>query len=206
MSNLNTLFDFSKCEKRKPLGQQQFEDSNRQLLTDFKNFVPQCFERIHKQILPLIEPIDQGNNLQSELMSGFLKGQFIRKYPLLCYKATKQRFRLFVDNTNIYIKKLDEKKKLPSNIPTNESLMILNNLTDSATDTDTNIFLGYTTPADKSKITGIYAVCIEGDDVIWCSDLSNFGEGEQSPVITMIPKPIMPKIKPGAKKRNTKNE
>src|ERR1043166_5561921 len=47
MSNLNTLFVFSKFEKRKTADQKHFEKTNMQLLTDFKNFVPVCFKNLH---------------------------------------------------------------------------------------------------------------------------------------------------------------
>jgi hypothetical protein len=207
MSNLNTLFDFSKFEKRKPIEQKQFEKANAQLLRDFREFVPTCFEKLHKKVLANIEPIDQDRNLHAVVMNGFLKGQFIRKYPHLCYKATRQRFRLFVDNTNVFVKKLDEKTKFPSNIPTDQSLMIYNQLTDSTSDKHTNVFLGYTVREDWSKITGVYAVCIEGEEIIWISDLNTFGEEQSTtPVIPMGPTPIKPKVKPGVKKKKTKGD
>ena len=209
MSKLNTLFDFSKFEKRKTPDQKQFEAANKQLLIDFKNFVPVCFKNLHKKVLSSIEPIDQDKNLHAVVMSGFLKGQFIRKYPHYCFKATKQRFKLCIDYTNVYIKKLDEKKKLPSNIPTDESLMIYNQLTDTDKDKSANVFLGYTVTDDWSQITGIYALCIEGEEIIWISDLKDFGEQPQTLVVTMKPTPTAPKVKEGAKKKRndkTKNE
>jgi hypothetical protein len=206
MSNLNTLFDFSKFEKRKTANQNVFEKVNDQMLIDFKNFVHLCFKNLHKKILSVIEPIDQDNNLHAVVMSGLLKGQFKRKYPHYCHKATNQRFRLFIDYTSLYIKKLDEKTKLPSNIPTDISLMIYNQLTDSTSDSGCNVFLGYTVNEDWSMITGIYAVCIEGENILWISDLKNFGEEEQSPVITMRPKPKAPKVKEGAKRKKAKTK
>lgn len=201
MTKLNTLFDFSKFEKRKTNDQSEFEKSNTQLLIDFKNFVPICFQNLHKKILSVIEPIDQDKNLNATVMSGYLKGQFIRKYPHYCSKATKQRFKLNVNSTYIYIKKLDKKTKVPSNIPTKESLMIYNQLTNSTSDTGCNIFLGYTVTNDWSMIKGIYAVCIEGENVLWMTDLKNFGDAELTPVVILKPKPIAPKVKEGAKKK-----
>ena len=101
----------------------------------------------------------------------------------------------------MYIKKLDSKTKLPSNIPTDESLMIYNQLTGSSSDSGCNIFLGYTVLDDWSNITGIYALCLEGEKIIWISDLINFGEAELPPVITMKPTPIVPRLKVGAEKK-----
>ncbi len=201
MSNLNMLFDFSKFEKRKTANQIDFEQQCRQMLIDFRNFVPVCFKNLHRKVLSVIEPIDQDKNLNAVVMSGLLKGQLIRKYPQYCHKATKQRFKLYIDYTSIYIKKLDEKTKLPSNIPTDESLMIYNQLTDSNNDIGCNIFLGYTVKDDWSMITGIYAVCIEGENILWITDLRNFAEEEQLPIITLRPRPNTPKVKSGAKKK-----
>lgn len=202
MANLNTLFDCAKFEKRKTSDQKSFEMANRELLIDYKNFVPNCFKKLHKNVLAAIEPIDQDKNLPAVVMSGYLAGEFKRKYPHYCTKATRKRFKLYIDYTNVYVKKLDARTKLPSNIPTDEALMILNNLTDTNADNGGNIFLGYTVSDDWSRIKGIYAVCIEGDKIVWISDLTNFGEEEKAPVITLKPKPIAPKVKTGAKKKS----
>src|SRR5580658_1897662 len=105
MSKLNTLFDFSKFERRKTLEQHEFEKKNKQLLIDFKNAVPVCFKNLHKKILAVIEPIDQDKNLRAVVMNGYLKGQLTRKHPGYCFKATKQRFRLRIGDVSIYIKK-----------------------------------------------------------------------------------------------------
>lgn len=201
MSKLNTLFDFSKFEKRKTANQQAFEMANRQLLIDFKQFVNVSFKQLHQKVLTVIAPLDQDKNLKAVVMSGYLAGQLKRKYPLYCGLATPQRFKLWIDGVSVYIKKLDEKNKLPSNIPTDESLKIYNQLADDNEDKGCNIFLGYTVSDDWSRITGIYLVCIEGEERIWMTDLTNFGEDQASPVIPMTPKPIAPQIKVGAKRK-----
>lgn len=207
MSHLNSLFDFTKFEKRKTAQQSEFENSNRELIIDFKNFTYTSFKNLHKKILSVIEPIDQDKNLYAVVMSGFLRGQFLRTYPHYCYKATSQRFKLFIDNTSVYIKKLDSKTKLPSNIPTDESLMIYNQLTNSESDLGCNIFLGYTVSDDWSQLLGIYATCIEGEKIIWISDLNTFGESELPPIVELKPKPITPRLKADAKKkRKRENE
>lgn len=205
MANLNTLFDFSKFDKRKTASQQEFEEQNKQLLIDYKNEVPESFKKLHQRVLAAIEPIDQDKNLCAVVMSGYLTGFFKRKYPHYCGKATKQRFKLCISNTNVYIKKLDEKSKLPSNIPTDESLKIHFQLTDS-TDKECNIFLGYTVSEDWSILTGTYALCIEGEEKIWISDLSGLDSDNLSPVVTMKPTPIAPKVKEGAKRKKIQNE
>jgi hypothetical protein len=205
MTNLNTLFDLSKYEKRKSSEQQEFESKNRDLLIFFKSCVPLCLKMVHKKVLSVIEPIDQDKNLRAVVMSGLLKGQFLRKYPHYCHKATKQRFKLFVNGESIYLKKLDN-NFMPSNILTKESFLIFNQLSSSNTDLGTNIFLGYVVEDDWSKIIGIYAVCIDGDKLLWYSDLKNFGEAELPPVVTIKPKPIAPRVKQGAKKRKPQTE
>lgn len=206
MAKLNTLFDFTKFERRKTLEQQEFEQNNKQLLIDFKNSVPECLKDLHKKIFASIEPIDQDKNLPATAMNGFLSGQFKRKYPHYCYKATKQRFKLYIGDVSIYIKKLDEKSKLPSNIPTDESLKIFNQLTDSDSDDGCNIFLGYTVTDDWSRITGIYAVCLKGDVLLWKTDLNNFEEDSLTPIIPIRPTPKAPQVKDGAKRKKITKE
>lgn len=205
MTNLNTLFDFTKYEKRKPADQKKFEAENKALLTAFIGGVHSSFKKLHTVVLKAIEPIDQDKNLCATVMSGYLAGFFKRRYASLCEKATKQRFKLWIDNTNVYVKKLDEKTKLPSNIPTDESMRIYHQLTDN-NDKECNIFLGYTVNEAWAMITGIFAVCFEGEELLWITDLNNFGEDAQTPIVPITPTPIAPKVKPGAKRKKAQNE
>jgi len=84
--------------------------------------------------------------------------------------------------------------------------MIINNLTDSDTDKGPNIFLGYTVNEEWSMITGIYAICAQGQSVIWKTDLLDFGENDQTPIVTIRPTPVSPKVKPGVTKKKTKKD
>jgi hypothetical protein len=200
-TNLNTLFDFSKWPKRKPVGQKKFEKENRDTIFAFIGAVHSSFEKLHTIILKSIEPIDQAKGLPALVMNGYLCGFFKRRYMHLCGKATKQRFRLIMNNTSVYIKKLDEKTKLPSNIPTDESIMIYFQLTATNKDKDCNIFLGYTANEAWSMITGIYAVCIEGDEILWLSNLNDLLEDTKQPVMPITPVPMPPKVKINIKKK-----
>ncbi len=206
MTQSNTLFDFSMFEKRKEIDQDDFEKNNKLLILSFIDGVNHSFEKLHTVVLKAIEPIDQEKNLCAIVMSGYLAGFFKRKHPELCIKATKQRFKLLVDKTNVYVKKLDEQTKLPSNIPTDESIKIYHQLTDTEKDKQCNIFLGYTVNEEWSMITGIYAVCIEGSQLLWISDLNNFGDETATPVLPITPNPILPKVKIGVKKIRAQNE
>jgi hypothetical protein len=205
-TNLNTLFDFTKWPKRKPTSQRQFESENREIISSFIPAVHSSFKKLHTIVLKAIEPIDQSNLLPAIVMSGYLNGFFKRRYMHLCGKATKQRFRLLLNDTYVYVKKLDEKTKLPSNIPTDESLRIYFQLTNTEQDKNCNIFFGYTVNEAWSMITGIFAVCIEGNEVLWLSDLNDIQDSLSSPVTPLPPKPNKPKLKPNAKRKKKDNK
>ncbi len=191
------LFDLASFEKRKTPEQKQFEETNRQLLLDFREFVEKSMKRLHKVIFEQIEPESQDNKLPAIAMSGFLRGEFIRNYSNYCRKATRLRFKLITENGEwIYIKKLDRQKK-PSNVETRANNIILYQLTALNHDKGANVFLGYTEPGDFTKVTGTYAVCIDGAKVQWISDLSLLEQKIQATVENLNPKVKGPSLKEG---------
>jgi len=174
-----TLFDLSKFEKRRTSSQDEFEKNNHNLLIDFPEMVHLGHKRLHDDILSKIELRSRDNKLNATAMSGFLRGQLIEKYPNYCAKATKSRFKMHNDKSEwIFVKKLTSKKR-PANIPTIANQVIINQLTDSDSDTQQNVFLGYTASKNLSHITGIYAVCIDGNKILWISDLIQYAKKEK---------------------------
>lgn len=211
-TNLQALFDLSKLEKRKTPDQKEFEQTHQQILIDFRESVFRSMDRLHKEILEVIEPESQDNKLAAIAMSGYLRGDFIRNYPFLCRRATRSRFKLITDQGDLlYIKKLDKKKR-PRNVLTKASALILHQLTaKNGGERGANVFLGYTEPGDYSHATGTYAVCIDGDEVKWISDLSLLGGAELTgPAIkdgTPPATPNQPKLKEGTVRlKKRKNE
>jgi hypothetical protein len=203
MTNVQLLFDLSKFERRITPSQQEFEEKNMELLLAFKGFVPQCFKEMHG-ILSIIEPTAQDKILPAVLMSGLLRGKFIKNYPENCRKATKKRFKLIGGNYEwLYVKKLDRRKR-PSNIATKSSLLILNQRSTSKQDKSPNVFLGYTVSSDWSEYTGVYAVCIEGSEILWLSDISLLGGSSLTRNIEVTPNNPGPKLKDGIVKVKTK--
>ncbi|UOE49815.1 hypothetical protein MTO98_01855 [Mucilaginibacter sp. SMC90] len=205
----SSLFDASQFQKRKAPAQADFENKNLDVLIAFRDMVPRAFARLHKEIFSTIEPISQDKNLPSVVMSGFLKGELIKHFPQLCGHATKQRFQLTgAGNERIFIKKLDTQMR-PSNIPTVDSVLIYNQLSNSHIDVFPNIFLGYTASEDWSDFTGVYAVCIDGEKTLWISDLMMLDDKNGSNIVTMPVQPIVPvspKIKEGVVKIKKKAE
>lgn len=205
-TKVSLLFDLASFEKRKTPEQNQFEETNKQLLLEFNDFVEKGLKRLHKVIFEQIEPESQDNKLPAIAMSGFIRGEFIRNYSSYCRKATRLRFKLITDNGEwIYIKKLDRQKK-PSNIETRANNIILHQLTAINHDKGANIFLGYTEPGDFTKVTGTYAVCIDGEKVQWVSDLSLLESKVQATVENMNPKVKGPSLKVGVVKLKKKNK
>lgn len=209
MNFSHLLFDLSQFGKRKAPAQSEFENKNIDLLIAFREMVPRAFIRLHKEIFSVIEPISQDKNLPSVVISGFLRGELIKHFPELCDNATKQRFKLTGANKErIFIKKLDDQKR-PSNIPTIDSMLIYNQLSNSQVDVYPNVFLGYTASDDWSDYTGVFAVCIDGEKTLWVSDLMMLDDNRNSNVINMPVKPIAPsapKIKEGVVKIKKKAE
>ncbi|MFT3932792.1 MAG: hypothetical protein QM726_04175 [Chitinophagaceae bacterium] len=206
MTKVKLLFDFSKYEELKEVDQQKFEEENKQLFPEIVKAVTHSFKMLHTVVLKRIAPVDQDKNLCAVVMSGYLCGYFKKYFPQLCSRATSQRFKLWVNNTSVYIKKLDEKTKRPSNIPTDESMKIFNQLTDNADEKAYNIFFGYTTTDSYSMITGIYAVCFKGEDLLWFTDLNSFGTESATPTVPITPLPSAPRVKPSVKKKIEKKE
>jgi hypothetical protein len=146
-------------------------------------------------ILPNIELISRDKNLQAVIMSGFIRGELIKKFPGYCAKATKARFKMHNDKSGwIFIKKLTNKKR-PANIKTIANDIIINQLTNSKLDKQQNVFLGYTASKNLSHITGVYAVCIDGDKILWVSDLIQYAA--QHTTVTSINQPNEVKLKEG---------
>jgi len=205
----SSLFDSSQFQKRKAPAQADFENKNIDLLLAFREMVPKAFLRLHREIFSIIEPISQDKNLPAVIMSGYFKGELIKLFPQLCSNATKQRFLLTgAGNERIFVKKLDSQRR-PSNIPTVDSVLIYNQLSNSHFDVFPNIFLGYSATEDWSDFTGIYAVCIDGEKTLWISDLMMLDNNNGANIITMPLQPVIPispKIKEGVVKIKKKAE
>jgi len=133
-------------------------------------------------------------------MISFIRQAIIKKYPNYCSKATKRRFKLFTPNNEwIFLKKLRNNRR-PSNIETAANNIILHQYTENERDKAPNIFLGYTEANGYSMITGIYAVCIDGKDILWHTDISTLEIRETGILVSTKPKNDGPKLKDGVVK------
>src|SRR6185437_120378 len=126
-----TLFDPSDFEARKPANQTDFENRYKDVLAVFPAMVDEAFIRLSRDIYPVVEPASRDRNMMAVLISGFLKGQLVYRFPEYCthyINNNGSRFRLQKENYEwLYIKKLDVNKK-PSNIETDNSVKIIKQL------------------------------------------------------------------------------
>lgn len=197
-SNLPDLFGNTKVEKRKTPSQKQFEKANLALLLAFKEIVFESFQTLHDVIFPLVQSGGMDNKMPSVSMISFIRTQIIRKFPLYCEKATKGRFKLVTPALcNIYLKKLNLRLR-PSNHQSRANDLILHQLTQNNKDRGGNVFLGYVTDKKFSHIIGIFAVCLEGPNLVWKSDIMELAIRQEAKLIRMKRRGDKFKIKPDA--------
>lgn len=162
-----SLFDNLIYEKRQTPDEAAFQEENLSLLLTFPSLTEECMEFKAKELLSRIPVDSRDRNLHAVLMSGLLKGKLINMFPHYCREATHGRFRLRTEKGQwIYVKKLDDKLR-PMNIETEQNMNILNQVSFSKADKGANIFLGYTSDKGNSQITGAYAICLDGDVLLW---------------------------------------
>lgn len=170
-----SFFNPADYEPRKSADQSKFEINYGDILYAFPEMVDTAFERLNKEIYPQVEPISRDKNMAPIMISGFLKGQIVSRFPVYCGVATNTRFRIQKENFEfIYVKKLDKKKK-PSNIETQNSEMILHNVFSDLQDTsEANVFLGYISDHANTYAIEIHAVYLINKQVVWSTDLRDF--------------------------------
>lgn len=207
ITNLPNLFGFTKLDKRKTPVQKEFERSNLDFLLKVREIIYESFQDLHTKVFSLFGPSDMDKNMPAVAMISFIRKGIIKYFPDYCRTATRKRFKLVTPNNEyVYVKKLDDNMR-PSNIETNANNIILHQLTTDKKDKGPNIFVGYTTTSDYSTLTGIYAVCIDGDTVVWRTDISDLYNDQAGAVVTMKPVGTPPKLKSGVVKvRRTKKE
>lgn len=194
MENLGFLFDMSKYDRRKTLSQIEFEKTNKEVLLAFPAAVDWALKRTHEE-MSTIEPICIHPNLPATHMAGFVSGKMKMLFPDQCPLKATRRFMMITRTSCLYVKKLDKNLR-PSNIETFESTVILNQRSTSSDDTLTNIFLGWTATEDYSQITGKYAVCIDGNNVLWYLNLTSFGSTGDPTTDAVPPTTTDPQISP----------
>lgn len=174
------LFDLSDLEKRKPTSQKQFEEQHNELLCAMPGIIKNSFQRLNSEVLSNIELRSRDKNLAATTMIGLIKGELIKRFPNYCTNATKVRFKLKKDDGEwIYVKKLHLNKlgqPMPKNITTRSNEKIYNQRADDGEDKACNVFIGYTALKDMTEETGVYAICFDGQDVKWISDLNSLAK------------------------------
>lgn len=180
------LFGNSMPEKRKTPSQKQFEKENLDLLLAFLEIVNDSFRLLNNQIFTLIPPGGgMDNKMPSITLISFIRTHIIQQFPYYCGKATKSRFKLVTPTKdNIYLKKLNPRKR-PSNRKSKANDLILYQLTKSNEDKGGNVFLGYTTDKMFSQALGVYAVCLDGKDLVWESNIVDLAKKQKAKIIRL---------------------
>jgi len=204
---LPKLFDMTQVQKRQTPSQEEFIEKNLALLLALKDIVLESFDQFHDNLLPLISPGGgMDNKLPSIAIISFIRTKIIQQFPKYCGKATKGRFKLVsTDLCNIYLKKLDFRKR-PSNRQSKANDLILYQLTKNKEDKGGNIFLGYITDPLYNHVLGIYAVCLEGKELVWECNILDLVAKQSAKVVKMKKKGNRIKLKPGAKKLGGDNK
>ena len=192
-----TLFDPSEYDKLKTPVQEDFINTNLAMLCSFPDIVDKSFERLQKEILSTIEVGSRNRNLPSVVVSGFMVGFLKDLYPTFCREKDGRFFLKLQDNTKVYVNKLSNKFR-PMGIDTKNRSKIVNQLTDEESGEEIgNVFLGYTSSEDNINNTGVYAVCIDGDTMLWRLDLRSLEAKNPNIDRPLLPKPSDPRLKDG---------
>ena len=200
------MFDPSNYERKRTPEQQEFINNNFDFLISFRDIVYEANKELHQKIFVLFKPGEMDNNMPAVSMISFIRKRLVRNFPLYCEKATPARFKLTTPSREyLFVKKLDDDKR-PSNIPTINNEKILNQCSESNDDLYPHIFIGYTSTEKCDVITGIYAVCIQGKEILWVTDINKLSSGVNGVLVDMNPKDNTPKLKAGIVKiRKTKD-
>lgn len=202
-TKLMYLFDPAKYARLTVPEQEKFQKENENLMFAMEDAVYDALKSYQKEILPLFRRGGMDNNMPAVSMISFIKQAFITRFPQYCREATKARFRLITDSgEHIYLKKLNRKKR-PQNIPTENNNRILYQVTDHSKTNRPNVFFGYTCTNNYSSITGVYAICIKGEEIVWVTDISSL---RQSAIVTSLDQPTAPVLKEGVVKLKSKSE
>ncbi len=192
MNKNYTLFNLDELEKRKTSNQQEFEDKNFHLLTALPDMVKRSFERLNKEILAITEIVSREKNLSADAISGYLKGELIKAFPEYCGEATPSRFKLKSPNNGewIYVKKLFKCKGgyTPKNGYSKNNEKIYNQRSDEPADISPNIFIGYVANDEMTDAIGVFAICKDGDEIKWVSDLSSLAAKQKTTMVMEVVK------------------
>jgi Cft2 family RNA processing exonuclease len=200
------MFNPSDYEKKKTPEQKQFIENNLDFLIAFKEIIYDSHQDLHEIIFPLFKPGEMDNNMPAVSMISFIRKRLLRQFPLYCEKATTTRFKLLTpSNEYLFVKKLDDDKK-PQNIRTVTNEKILNQCLEKNEDSNPNVFIGYSSTEKCDSITGVYAVCIKGEETLWIIDINTLSSGIQGIIVDMDPKDLTPKLKEGIVKIKKANE
>lgn len=204
------LFDPSKYEKRKAANQLQFEKNYYTILLKIKSIIDESFQETQK-VLAQIPPACRDKSLFAMLMSGFINGYVRQNFPECTSFDVNGRTLLSKDKKfALYFKKLNNKKR-PDNVKTEYSEMLYHQLTMPGDEKSSVVFVGYTIDETKAAITGYYSVCLEGDEILWTTDISTLGNdnsaSDAAPVVPMLPlAPKKDRVRVVAKKKKSNEE
>lgn len=194
-----TLFNPDDFIARPLPEQEEFETENLDFLSDFPEIIDKAFERTQKE-LDRKSPLSINKNWFANTMNGNIISFIAQKHYRLLRQTGRGCFYLNLsDRFEVYVKKLNNRTFMPSYNHSITSEAMINQRALPHQVPLPVIYVGYTCDKRNSVITGCYAVCIKGKDLIWRTDLvalkkSYFDKNlreekiEKIPLVTVKPK------------------
>lgn len=166
----SSLFDLDSLLPRPLPEQKAFEDE----FTDFLSAIPTIIQKSYQltdNARRQKEPASINVNWFANEMSGNIACQIGKKFPHFI-KPVRNTYCLNLNyKYEVYVKKLNKQLK-PSYHHSDTSWANINQRTMSKTTKPAPlIYIGYTTNEQNTLIRGYYAVCWQGDNKLWDSDL-----------------------------------
>jgi hypothetical protein len=175
MSKINysqtTLFDVSKLIPRPLPDQEQFISENRKFLFSLVALSAKSFEMTYSRSREKL-PLSMNRIWFANEMNGNLLSLVAQDFPEYVKPTGRGSFALMVNfKYECYLKKLNSKTLKPSYNHSNSSKALMNQDAKKNEHPVPVIYLGWTNNKYKDLLTGYYAVCWQGNQKLWKTDL-----------------------------------
>ncbi len=167
-----SLFDESNLIQRPLPEQREFEIDYYDVLKS----IPEIFSKgflISNEVKKKKNPLSMNRNWFANEMSGNVIDLVSQSFPLFIKYTGRGSYCLFLNyKYECYIKKLTNKKLFPMYNHSLTSKRLTDQKALKIEEPIPIIYIGWTINNSNDNITGYYAVCIKGNERIWCSDLT----------------------------------
>lgn len=170
------LFDPDKYSLRKTASEAEFQEQFREFLPDFYlafeyAFAKMCDER------SCLRSNEINSRWPANAMNRYVYSWLVDNPKTLPYiKKQNNTFYFEMGQFKLTFKKVDKHFR-PSYIPTEQSLLLERNLSSSADDLLSIIFVGYQVDSTWSQLNGVHAISRNGEKLNWRIDLEIWASG-----------------------------